>query len=72
MFRHGRINGGYVGYGKAQQEGRDFEECRIYISFRREIYFNRAAKKAFSVEFVEDHTEAELQQCISEDTKDKE
>ena len=37
-------------------------------NFDRRIYFNRAAKKAFSVEFIDDHDEAELEKCIHEDT----
>lgn len=35
-------------------------------SFDREIYINRKTKKAFSVDFVEDHSEEELQRCITE------
>jgi ABC-type transporter lipoprotein component MlaA len=37
-------------------------------SFDREIYFNRRAKKAFSVEFIEDSPEEELEQRIREET----
>jgi hypothetical protein len=37
-------------------------------SFDRELYFNREVKKAFSVEFVEDKPEAELERRISEET----
>jgi hypothetical protein len=29
-------------------------------SFDRELYVNRSLKKAFSVEFIEDHLEAEI------------
>jgi hypothetical protein len=39
--------------------------------FDREIYFNRVAKKVFSIEFVEDHSEEELKRCISENTRSK-
>lgn len=35
-------------------------------NFDRMIYFNRRAKKAFSADFVEDHSEIELQTCIDE------
>ncbi len=31
-------------------------------SFDRELYVNRSLKKAFSVEFIEDRTEAEIEQ----------
>jgi hypothetical protein len=37
-------------------------------SIDRMVYYNRTAKKAFSAEFVEDHTEADLQKCIDEDS----
>jgi hypothetical protein len=37
-------------------------------NFDRMVYFNRATKKVFSVEFVEDHDETRLQKCISEET----
>jgi hypothetical protein len=36
-------------------------------SFDRQVYFNPATKKAFSVEFVEDHPEEEILQHIRED-----
>lgn len=32
----------------------------------REVYFKRAAKKIFSIDFIEDHTPAQLQQRIRE------
>jgi len=35
-------------------------------SFDREIYFNRKTKKVFSVEFIEDHNENELQSRLNE------
>lgn len=34
-------------------------------SFDRDIYFNRQTKKAFSVEFIEDHDEHELRRRIT-------
>ena len=37
-------------------------------NFDRMLYFNRSAKKAFSVEFIEDHDEVELEKCIHENT----
>ena len=37
-------------------------------NFHRELFVNRANKKAFSVEFVDDHTPAELEQCIRDAT----
>jgi hypothetical protein len=33
-------------------------------NFDRLAYFNRAAKKAFSLEWVEDHTDAELREAL--------
>lgn len=37
--------------------------------FNRMVYFNRDARKAFSVEFIQDHDEAELCQHIREGTQ---
>ena len=37
-------------------------------NFDRMVYFNRATKKVFSIEFVEDHDETALQKYISEET----
>jgi len=34
----------------------------------REIYFNRKAKKVFSMDFVEDHEEEEIEQSIRHET----
>jgi hypothetical protein len=38
-------------------------------NFDRMVYFNRKAKKAFSVEFVEDRGEDELERLIRERAK---
>jgi hypothetical protein len=38
-------------------------------SFDRKIYINRRTKKVFSIEFIEDHNEEELQRCITENTQ---
>ena len=37
-------------------------------NFDREIYFNRSTKKIFSVDFIEDHAPAEIEERIREDT----
>ena len=37
-------------------------------NFDRQVYFNRSAKKIFSVEFIADHNEAEIEQSIRENT----
>lgn len=36
--------------------------------FDRQVYFNRSAKKIFSVEFIADNDEAKLEECIREKT----
>lgn len=41
------------------------EDGGYVYNFDRKIYFNRNARKVFSVEFVEDHSEEELQRCIA-------
>jgi hypothetical protein len=35
-------------------------------NFDREVYFNRSAKKIFSVDFIEDHNPSELERRIRE------
>jgi len=35
-------------------------------NFDRMVYFNRMAKKAFSVEWLEDHTDEELRRALGE------
>ncbi len=37
-------------------------------SFDRQLYMNRKAKKAFSVEFVQDHSEEEIRERIERRT----
>ena len=44
------------------------DEAGYAYDFERMIYLNRQAKKAFSVEFVEDQPEEELQRRIGENT----
>jgi hypothetical protein len=39
--------------------------------FDRQLYFNRKAKKAFSVEFIEDRSEEEIKQNIQDDSFEK-
>ena len=43
------------------------EDAGYDYSFDRKMYINRKTKKAFSVEFAEDHNEDELRGCINED-----
>ncbi|MGO9084438.1 MAG: hypothetical protein ACLQBK_04360 [Candidatus Sulfotelmatobacter sp.] len=42
------------------------EDAGFAYSFDRLSYINREARKVFSLEFVEDHSEADLRACISE------
>jgi hypothetical protein len=37
-------------------------------NFDRDLYVNRQTKKAFSLEFVDDHAEEEIRMRIDEDT----
>lgn len=41
-------------------------------NFDRDIYFNRKARKAFSLEFVDDRPEEEILRHIRENTSDAE
>jgi hypothetical protein len=43
-------------------------EANYRYNFDRDLYVNKAARKAFSVEFVSDHSEDELMQRIREGT----
>jgi hypothetical protein len=49
-------------------KGNLLEKAGYVYSFNRMVYFNPKARKVFSLEFVEDHSEAEVQRCICEDT----
>ena len=42
------------------------EEAGYAYSFDRLSYINRDARKIFSIEFVQDHTEAEIRERISD------
>jgi hypothetical protein len=43
-------------------------EANYRYNFDRDLYINRAAKKAFSLEFVDDKSEEELRRRIEEST----
>ena len=49
-------------------KNRILERAGYRYNFDRAIYLNRRTKKAFSVEFVEDHSPVELQKCIDEES----
>jgi len=44
------------------------QEAGYAYNFDRMVYLNKSARKVFSVEFVQDHSENELQSCISEES----
>jgi hypothetical protein len=44
------------------------EDAGYAYSFDRLSYINREARKVFSIEFVQDHSEAELKACINQPT----
>jgi hypothetical protein len=43
-------------------------QANYRYDFDRDLFINRAAKKAFSIEFVDDHREDELRQLIQDDS----
>ncbi len=45
------------------------EDAGYVYNFDRQAYVNRTAKKIFSIEFVEDHGDEELQNRIREDKR---
>ena len=55
------VQNGNTGHQKS-----DSTKSWSVLASTRELYFNRRTKKAFSVEFVEDHSEDELQRHLSE------
>ena len=44
------------------------EKAGYAYNFERMVYFNRGTRKVFSIEFVEDHDEHQLQRYLSEKT----
>jgi len=50
----------------ATSKQRILEDAGYAYSFDRRSYVNRQARKVFSIEFVQDHSEGELQACIEE------
>jgi hypothetical protein len=44
------------------------DEAGYAYSFDRQMYVNRKTKKAFSVEFVQDHSEDQIRKYIREHT----
>ncbi|HEX4030187.1 MAG TPA: hypothetical protein VHX20_07460 [Terracidiphilus sp.] len=47
-------------------------EAHYRYNFDRDLYVNESAKKAFSLEFVDDHPKEELRQRILENTDGRE
>jgi hypothetical protein len=52
----------------APSKSQILRDAGYVYNFDRMVYFNRAKKKVFSVQFVEDHNETDLQKYISEET----
>jgi hypothetical protein len=44
------------------------KEANYWYNFDRDIFYNRKSKKAFSLEFVDDHKEEEIRSCIEANT----
>jgi len=58
--------------GRVDSKEQILRQAGYAYSFDRMVYFNRKAKKVFSIEFIEDHREDELQKFLSEATEGKE
>jgi hypothetical protein len=52
----------------APSKSQILRDAGYVYNFDRMVYFNRAKKKVFSVQSVEDHNETDLQKYISEET----
>ena len=48
------------------------DDAGFAYSIDRRVYFNRKSKKIFSVQFIEDHDDEDLERLIREDTGDEE
>ena len=48
------------------------KNARYAYNFDRQLYLNRETKKAFSVQFLQDHPEEEIERHIRQDTHEKE
>lgn len=44
------------------------KDANYWYNFDRDIFYNRKARKAFSLEFVEDKPEEEIRRLINEST----
>jgi hypothetical protein len=51
-----------------QSKDQILEDAGYAYSLDRMMYVNRRTKKVFSVQFVEDSSEDQLQKCIDEDS----
>jgi hypothetical protein len=47
------------------------EDSGYYYNFERALYVNRSAKKAFSLEFVQDNTDDRIRTCIEDSINGK-
>ena len=47
-------------------KGHILEGAGFVYNFYREVYFNREAKKIFSMDFIEDKDEETIEQCVRE------
>jgi hypothetical protein len=46
------------------EKERLLESCGYRYQFDRMIYFNRSVRRAFSIEFIEDHSQHEIQKLV--------
>jgi hypothetical protein len=58
--------------GTLDTKSKILRDAGYVYSFDREVYFNRRTKKIFSLEFIEDHNENEIQRCLSENKEGEE
>lgn len=53
---------------EARMKKEILREANYWYNFDRDLFYNRKAKKAFSLEFVDDKSEEELARKIAEST----
>jgi hypothetical protein len=55
-----------VAFRKPSTKSQILGEAGYGYNFDRRLYLNRKEKKAFSLQFLESHSEAEIEECMRE------
>jgi hypothetical protein len=61
-----------VAFRKPSAKSNLLDDAGYIYNFDRRLYVNRQEKKAFSLQFLETHSEAEIERCIRKNGADGE